>query len=202
MSNPFDLAWAFLKEEIKGPSGEDIAPKMKQNQVYNSIPSQKQGAGLSFYTGGGGDLDNVLNNGMVTSPVGMDWVDSVVNGGLMATGGSLENQYTSQMIRQMNHHATRFLEQGEFDPENNFGGKLAYDHRDYPNPLPPEQLEELTQEYQRVVPAEHHMPSIEEILKLRKENRVAQNKKQYNAEKNQRREREKGPENIFARKRD
>jgi len=200
MASPFNLAWAFLKAEYSPSREDEQNDAMRNNQVYSSIPSRKQGAGLSFYTGGGNELDNALNDGNVTSPVGMDWVDGIVNGGNYATGGSLENQYTSQMIRQMNHHATRFLEDGEFEPGGNFGGKLAYDHRDYPNPLPPEQLEELTHEYLRVVPAEHHMPSIEEILKLRRENKTAQNKEQYTAEKNQRRAREKGPVNIFGKR--
>ena len=178
MSNPFDSAWALLKginpdEEITGPSGDDLAPRMKQNQVYNSIPSMKQGAGISYYTN------------QLPVQVGLNWANSLYQ-------VPSEQQYYSQMLRDLNHH---LMERGE----------TVYDINNMPATLSPEQIMQLQNEYKQIVPTEHQMPTHEEMPELILQNKTRNRQQFIDAHKKRaalRREREKGPENIFARKRD
>tara|TARA_R110002051_G_C8372942_1_gene443838 strand:+ start:6 stop:542 length:537 start_codon:yes stop_codon:yes gene_type:complete len=174
---PFQLAWLFLKGEWETDTEKRRLQQQQQNQVYGSIPSMKQGAGMSFYLG--------------ITPVGREWADFMSQPNNYHPN---ENDYLSQMIKQMNHHAIDNMEE---DPAY-FSGELPYNHSDYPNPLPPEQLTELQNEYKQVVPAEHHMPPLEEILKLKKQRRLELLRNQQRGN----REYEKGPVNIFNMKKD
>jgi hypothetical protein len=177
MATPFQLAWLFLKGEWESDTEKRRLQQQQQNQVYGSIPSMSQGAGMSFYSN--------------RTPVGREWAD------VMSQPTNYfpdENEYLSQMIRQMNHHALDKIK----EDSTYFNGELPYKHSDYPNPLPPEQLIELQNEYKQVVPAEHHMPSLEEILKLKKQRRLKLARNQQRGK----REYEKGPVNIFNMKKD
>ena len=99
------------------------------------------------------------------------------------------------MILHLNNHVTQ--ERGEHYNYNNLGyvGKT----------LSPEQIEQLQNDYNQIVPTEHQMPTHEEMPELILQNKTRKRQQFIDAHKKRaalRREREKGPENIFARKRD
>jgi hypothetical protein len=176
MANPFDSAWALLKginhdEQI---NWNQAVPT--ENQIGpNGEVKQERGFGLSHYTN---PLPKYDKAGWENSLYKVPW----------------EQEYYKQMMLHLENHVTQ--ERGEHYNYNNLGyvGKT----------LSPEQIEQLQNDYNQIVPTEHQLPAYADLPELVLQNMNRHKQERIDTHKAKaafRREREKMPENIFARKR-